>query len=259
MQEKISIKNSRGLKLAAILHKPAGFRKDQKYPAVIVLHGFTGYKEEEHIAGLASDLEKNGFVAIRFDTVGFGESEGTLVNHHRFSNYLQDTEDIFKYLKKFGFVDKNRIGITGQSWGGKMAVIFAAHHPEVKAVVSISAAISLRKSNWLGAFMQAWKQKGYFERISSKYGPIKIPYEVVLDDEKFDPVKDIALIKCPLLVVLGLEDDTVLPKDTRAIYEAANEPKKMIEIKGMNHDYKKYPDQVALVNREVVKFFTENL
>lgn len=48
MEEKIFIKNSKGLKLASIIHYPDG---EKQYPAIIILHGFTGYKEEAHLEG----------------------------------------------------------------------------------------------------------------------------------------------------------------------------------------------------------------
>lgn len=259
MQEKLFIKNNRGLKLAAILHKPQDFRNDKKYPVVIVLHGFTGYKEEPDLEILANDLEKNGFVVVRFDASGFGESEGTLSADYLFSNYLQDTEYIYEFLKSQLFVDKNRIGIAGHSWGGKMTVIFTARHPETKAAVPISAVSTLRKSNWLSAFILLWRREGHFRRISSKYGPIKIPYEVVKDDDKFYPIVEVRRIHCPIFFILGLADDTVLPKDTRMIYANANEPKKIWEVEGVGHDYRKHSEQIEMINREVVKFFQENL
>jgi hypothetical protein len=259
MQEKIFITNSHGLKLAAILHKPEDFKIGQKYPTVIVLHGFTGYKEEPNIETLANDLENNGFVAICFDASGFGESDGTLSADYRFSNYLQDTECIYEYLKNLPFVDKNRIGIAGHSWGVKMCVIFGAKHPQIKAIVPIAAVEKLTRSNWLSAFMQVWRDTGWYKLVSSKYGSLNMPFVVVQDDEKWDTWEEVKKIHSAIFIIIGKNDDTVAPVDTRKIFENANEPKKLWEVEGVGHDYKKYPEQIQMINREVVKFFKENL
>jgi|GEM_PF-2852341 len=64
MITKAKVKNIKGLNLTTVVHSP---NKESKYPAIILLHGFKGYKEEENIIQLATDSAENGFVAIRFD------------------------------------------------------------------------------------------------------------------------------------------------------------------------------------------------
>jgi len=81
---RVSITNERGLRLAGVVHLPTG---KGKCPAVILLHGFTGYKEEEHNIFLARDLVKRGFFVLRFDTSGSGESEGSMKDDYRMTNY----------------------------------------------------------------------------------------------------------------------------------------------------------------------------
>ncbi len=257
MQEKLFIKNNRGLKLAAILHRPES-KSRQKFPAVIVLHGFTGYKEEEHVAGLSSDLEKNGFVAIRFDASGFGESEGTLSQDYLFSNYLQDTECVYKFLRSQEYIDKNRIGVVGHSWGGKMCVIFGAKHSELRAIVPIQAPNKLRYSNGTKALIAIWKDKYWREKVSSKYGKIRVPFGIITDDDKFDTVNAAREIKSPILFILGKKDDVIPQKDIRMAFQMVSGPKRLWEA-DVGHYYKKYSDEIKIINFEVVKFFKENL
>lgn len=264
MQEKIFIKNNHGLKLAAVLHVPGKHKPPfwmfwKKFPAVMIFHGFTGYKEEPNLETLAHDLEKNGFVVIRFDASGFGESEGTLSQDYLFSNYVADAECIYKYLKHLCFVDKNKIGVAGHSWGGKMCVIFGAHHPEIKAFVPIQAPINLRSSSGMRALIIAWQDKGWREKVSSKYGKIRIPFQIIRDDDKFDTIAAVQKIKSPIFFILGQRDNVVSPGETRKIFEKANEPKKLWEVAGIGHDYKNHPEQIDMVNREVMKFLRENL
>lgn len=53
LAEKIKVKNNKGLNLSTVLERP---NKNGKFPTVILLHGFTGYKEEKHIVLLAKNL-----------------------------------------------------------------------------------------------------------------------------------------------------------------------------------------------------------
>ncbi|MBI1863087.1 alpha/beta fold hydrolase [Candidatus Microgenomates bacterium] len=136
MEETVSVINNRDLKLAAIFHYPG---KTIAYPAVIVLHGFTGSKEEEHIAALCRDLHKKNICAIRFDMSGLGESEGTLENDYRLSHYIDDIDAIYQELRKQYFIDSANIGIVGHSMGGKAALLYAARNPQIRSVCAISA------------------------------------------------------------------------------------------------------------------------
>src|SRR5947209_4643858 len=95
MAESVQITNHRSLKLAGELHLPSS---NAPRPAVILLHGFTGYKQEGHIVAMGEALAGAGIVAIRFDASGFADSEGTLEDDYRFSNYLQDAEDVLAWL-----------------------------------------------------------------------------------------------------------------------------------------------------------------
>jgi esterase/lipase len=252
IEEKVLIKNSRGLILAAVIHRP---EDDNKHPAVILLHGFTGCKDEAHIKTLASDLALNGIVSIRFDASGAGESEGTSEDDYRFSNYLSDIDDISNYLKTREFADPDRIGIWGHSMGGTLSIIFASSHP-IKAVCSVSATRKMETSLLLKEMLPQWKKIGWFTKAGTK---IKIPYVFIEDAQKYDVLDYVAKIKKPLFIILGKFDNVVAPEDTRLIYERACEPKILLEISDIGHDYKKYDDKIKLINKEIVSFFHKYL
>lgn len=258
MEEKISISNLKGQKISTIVHKP---QKEGKSPAVILMHGFTGYKEEKHIETLARDLAENGYVAIRFDASGFGESGGTTEEDFRFSNYLKDTASIFEFLKSQNFVDQTRIGIWGHSMGGMLAIIFAAQNPEIKAICSVSAPTTMMgTTDYLRGVINQWKTTGWFEKVTSRdRSKIRIPYAFMEDVQKYNALDFVVKVYQPILFILGKKDDAVLPNDTRKIFEKANKPKQIIEIGRMGHDYKNNLKFIRQVNQRVISFFKENL
>ncbi len=256
MQRKVFITNRKGLKLATVVEAP---NDDEKLPCVILLHGFKGYKEEETYTDLAERLVKKGISSVRFDASGFGESEGTLEEDYRFSNYINDTEDAYEWLKQQAFCDPDRIGVCGQSMGAVQTILFASQHPEIKAACAISPLNKVGTKDALGQVVGAWKQKGYLDEVSSKYGKIRIPYAYLEDVQQYDFVKLVKNVKCPLLIVAGKKDITVLPEQTMAVYKAAHQPKQLLEFDNMDHFYKRNPKVLAGIDEKVVAFLMENL
>ena len=252
MEEKVLILNSKGLKLSSIIYSPD---QNKKYPAIILLYGFTGYKEEAHLEELARLLMKSGYAVIRFDVSGSGESEGTFEEDYLMSNYLEDIKNVYNYILKLKFVDKNRIGIVGHSMGGLLSIVFASKQPEVKACIAISSPTILVAANWIKAAVKEWERVGWLYRETTRDGRhIKIPFSFIVDANKFNALDFVSRVHCPIAIVLGLSDDVVSPNDTRNIFQIANEPKELIEIEGVGHDYKKYPDLIEKVNEKVLGF-----
>lgn len=254
---RVKIKNTRGLQLAGVLHVPTG---KAKYPAVIILHGFTGYKEEKNIVELAKELSKRDIVVIRFDASGSGESEGMMKDDYRMTNYLSDINDVYKFIRQHPRVDAHRIGIWGHSMGAMLAIIWGSKHPEVKAICSVSPPIQMGTTDWLGQFLESWKKTGWFTKIStSGHGVSRVPWAFMEDAGRYNTLDYVANIRSPLLIMLGLAEDTVPPEHTREIFRNAHEPKELVEVEGMIHDYKKFPKYIHFVNSKVIPFFEKYL
>lgn len=253
MEEKVFIKNNRGLKLAAVVHRPEG---KGKFPAVILLHGFLGDKDLASFESMARQLCANNIVAIRFDASGFNESEGTVENDYRLTNYKADLGSVYKYLKLQSFVDSRRVGLCGQSMGGLLAVVFASQHPEIKAIGVISSPVKMN-------VLKIPKIKGekFFDRESFKFGTVKIPYEFVDDAEQYDAVKSVPKVKGKLLFVWGTDDKVVPWQETKKIFEAGHEPKEFFEVASMGHKYYREgpPEIMGIVDEKVVEFFKKSL
>lgn len=256
MQKHFQIKNKRGLNLAVVLELPSDV---VKCPMVMLLHGFKGYKEEETYTDLAAKLVAKGIGAVSFDASGFGESEGTLEDDYRFSNYSEDAEIIYEWLMTQDFFDRNNFGVCGQSMGGAQAILFSANHPHVKAVCSISPPDKVGTKDALGKVKDSWRAVGYLEEQSSKYGKMKIPYSYLEDAMKYDFVELVRDVASPILIVLGEKDSTVLPIQSEAIYTAANDPKELMRLENMDHFYKRNLEILNEVNEKVVSFFNRHL
>jgi dipeptidyl aminopeptidase/acylaminoacyl peptidase len=258
MNNKVFIKNKSGLKIASIVEVSED--KD-KYPFVIMLHGFKGYKEEPTYSELAKMLLEKGIGSIRFDATGFGESEGTIDDEYRFSNYLNDTERVYNWLKNQKIVNNQRIGLMGHSVGAMMTIVFASKNKDVKSLVAVSPADIFATRDDFGGKLKLWKKQGYLKVNSSQAvgGYVKVPYKYVEDIQNYDIREYVQKVNIPKLFILGLKDKTVIPDQTRDIYKAALRPKKLIEIKDMDHFYKNNSKVLEKVNKIITDFFVKNL
>ena len=66
---------SENCKIIGDLYLPENAGPDEKYPAVVLCHGFSGIREIL-LPPYAELFAQNGFAALIFDYRGFGDSEG---------------------------------------------------------------------------------------------------------------------------------------------------------------------------------------
>lgn len=126
-------------RIAAILNLPDGV---QNPPVVLMMHGFTGSKNEFTMRGtqtglftfMAEELARSGIASLRIDFTGSGESSGDWAQT-TFSGQIADAVDAFDYLQTLPKVDGRRVGILGYSQGGLVGAHLAAARPEAGAVV----------------------------------------------------------------------------------------------------------------------------
>src|SRR5688572_31280090 len=125
------------LNLAGNVFLPAGFDKNKKYPAVVVVHPGGGVKEQT--AGLyAQQLAENGFVALAFDASHQGASEGLPRFLDNPINRVGDIYSAVDYLVTLPYVDSNSIGGLGICAGSGATVKAAMTERRIKALATIS-------------------------------------------------------------------------------------------------------------------------
>ena len=136
----ISIEGDHG-KLSAVLQTPAG---KTEYPLVIIMHGFTGNKEEALLTTLADDLEKDGIASLRFDFNGHGQSEGRFEDM-TVPNEIEDAKHVYEYASKLPGVTS--VSMAGHSQGGVVTSMTAGilGTQKVKSIALMAPAAVLRE------------------------------------------------------------------------------------------------------------------
>jgi alpha-beta hydrolase superfamily lysophospholipase len=125
--------NSKGLTLAGVVRVPARVR--ERRPAFIVLHGFGSNKSSSNVLEPCAMFEKLGYVTLRFDMPGCGESEGER-GRLICLDQVAATSDALTFLAKHPAVEPDRIALIGSSFGAAVAVYTGAVDGRVAAAIS---------------------------------------------------------------------------------------------------------------------------
>jgi len=118
----------------ADLYLPEGMANGEKRAAIIMGQGFTGLKAM--LAEEAVRLAAAGFVVLAIEYRGFGESGGEPRSHVIPRNQVDDFRNAICWLEQQPFVDSDRIGLWGTSFGGGVVIYAAALDKRIKAVVA---------------------------------------------------------------------------------------------------------------------------
>ncbi|HVS12816.1 MAG TPA: alpha/beta hydrolase [Thermoanaerobaculia bacterium] len=193
-----------GLELHAWLVQPAGGRE---WGAVLVLNGNAGHRGDR--APLAAALSRAGLAVLLVDYRGYGDNPGAPSE----AGLRRDADGAVDFLLASGY-PAQRLVYFGESLGAGVAVELAARrHPA--AVVLRSPFTSLAD-------------------IGRLHYPF-LPVRLLLRD-RFAAIDRIAEVGAPLLIVAGDRDSIVPMRSSRALYEAAREPKRWVVIPGADHN-----------------------
>jgi len=227
--------------LVGILHIPEGLATEEKAPAIAMFHGFTGHKSEAHrlFVKVARKLCEAGFVVLRFDFRGSGDSEGDFEDM-TVPGEVSDAKASISFLEEQPWVDKEKIGVIGLSLGGRVAAILTSEDNRIKFAVLYSPALGPLKNKFASLLDdEALKrlESGEAVRVSEGWY-LKKPFFDTLDSSV--PFSVMGKIKVPVLIIHS-DNDQVVPvevsKKGYEIIKGLNEKNKLYIIKGADHTF----------------------
>ena len=212
-----------------------GRRARHARPAVVILHGFKGFKDWGMFPPLADRLARAGFMAVSFNMSGAGvDRDGNFTfperfGHDTFSIELEDLQTVINALTtgSFEVAPPSSIGLLGHSRGGGVAVLEAARDERIAALVTWAAVSTVHR--WPAATIAEWRKAGRNDIVNSRTGEVLPLYPDVLDDnetnaERLDILGAAGRITVPWLLVHGDADESVALEEGQRLAAVVRHP-----------------------------------
>jgi len=202
------------------LHLAAWDIPSKNGTAVIVVHGYKG--DRTGMLPQAAVLARHGYGLILLDLRAHGQSDGQMITFGKYET--RDLEAAYQHLLARPDVDKDKIGILGNSMGASIVILYAAENPAIKAAVADSAFASLQDS--IG--------KGVEEIAHLPAFPFAPLIEFYAEQESQSQASEIsaeahigAISPRAILLMQGGQDKIIPPNNGERLYAAAGEPKEL--------------------------------
>lgn len=256
-----------GFNLAGTLSKPSG-APAARHPAVVLVAGSGLQDRDESVAGipvfgqLAGALADAGYMVLRYDKRGVGQSGGRIENAG-LADYADDLRAAVKFLSTRKDVDGKRIMSAGHSEGGAVTLMEAARNDRIAAVLLLAA------PGVSGTELILAQQKHALDRLSlsdaDRQARIELQnriHDAVITGKgwdalpaglrrqvdnpefqsilMFDPATVMPKVRQPVLIVQGLLDTQVDPANADGLDRLARArkraaPVEVVKIPGVNH------------------------
>lgn len=199
-------------------------------PTIVVLHGVKQNRTD--VVRTAVVLRKAGFNILLFDGRGHGNSGGKFVTYGFYER--RDVETALNWLVGEKHIDKELIGLAGESMGAAIALQVAASCPLVHAVWADSPFASLRRI--ASEFVQKVTHLPAAVLSPVLWTTLRVAnYRGKFDVETVDPLSLAARIKCPVFITHGTADELIAPKHSENIFERLSGEKTLWLVEGAGH------------------------
>jgi pimeloyl-ACP methyl ester carboxylesterase len=222
-------------------------------PAVVICHGFKGFKDWGFFPYLAQRLALGGVSAVSFNFASSGVgpegdrfTEPERFGHGTFGRDLRDLATLVDAVRTGnlipGLAPASAVGLFGHSRGGGLGVLFAGGHPAaVQALVTWSAIGSALR--WGPETRKKWRQDGRLDVTNQRTGEVLPLYPDVLDELEgdaagtFDIAAAAGRIHLPWLIVHGAVDESVSVRDAQSLYRWSGERAELLLVPRGGHTF----------------------
>lgn len=212
----VRFKSFDGTVVPNILYKPHGADAAHKAPAVLLIHGGPGGQTRTGYSPITQYLVNHGYVVLGVNnrgSSGYGKTFYASDDGKHGREPLWDCVEAKKYLQGQPYVDAQRIGIMGGSYGGYMVLAALAFKPEEFAVGVDLFGVS----NWVRTLQSIppwWEsfRKSLYKEIGDPSTQLELLRET-------SPLFHADKIKRPLIVLQGANDPRVIKPESDEIVE----------------------------------------
>jgi alpha-beta hydrolase superfamily lysophospholipase len=223
--------SSEGVEISGVIHWPAQLPA----PCIICSHGLFSSKASSKFVAVTEHLAANGFVAVRYDHRGCGESQGQIENT-TVSGRIQDLEAVYHHARQQPNIS-DTFALMGSSMGGYISLFMAAKYSVFSALAVWATPFEIRRpsKSRKATDLPVLKNEFYNDLIHYRLGDI-------LNN----------LNRC--LILHGQKDELVPVEHAHKIYQRLREPKTIDIIAGADHRFSDNHHRRQAIERTVTFF-----
>ncbi|MDQ0496513.1 alpha/beta hydrolase family protein [Paenibacillus brasilensis] len=218
--------------ISTIVHVPQN-SANRKHPVILYCHGFTGNKTAGNRMGvkLARRLCAEGYVVVRFDYIGSGESEGEFETDTYFSGWIKDAQSILAWTKTLENIDLDRIGIIGHSMGGAMATHLLSFEKTLKSICTLSPMSYLEENLKKVIGPSLWEDLLSGQSVHNFNGSgYSLSPRFAQDLKQYNLLESASKISQPFLILHGKNDRAVPYENSYDLERTLLSPTKLLEV-----------------------------
>lgn len=228
--EEVSVPGADGKPVHMWIVKPHGFDPAKKYPLVLNIHGGPQQQWADSFRGDWQVYPGAGYIVAfpnPHGSSGFGEAYTAAISGDWDGKVMADIDKVTAYLSNLPYVDKDRMGAMGWSWGGYAVMWLAGHTDRFKALASMMGVYDLRT-------MFSTTEELWFPKWDLKGAPWENPEHY----KKASPSNYVTGFKTPTLVITGQRDFRVPYSQSLAFFtdlQARKVPSRLLVFEKAGH------------------------
>lgn len=251
-----------------------GIENIGKLPAIIITHGFRGFKDWGFFPFVAEEFSKKNFVTILFNFSGSGFNNETknIINTKNFveNTYSNEIEElnflINKYLENtFGEISNKKIFLIGFSRGALSVLANYSKFDEIKALTTWSGISKIDRFS--PRQKEEWKNNGFLYVLSNNSTELlKISTKLLteIEEQKINIEEYLKNQNKPYLIINGDSDLIVHKNEAEKLFNWSKKEQTKLEIiektnhfYNTNHPFEATSENLMTVIRITEKFFLE--
>jgi dipeptidyl aminopeptidase/acylaminoacyl peptidase len=244
------------LEIPAIFYKPAGATKNRKVPALVYVHGGPGGQTRINYSSLIQCLVNHSYAVLAVNnrgSSGYGKTFFTMDDRNHGDKDLKDCIWGKKWLQTQDYINPDKIGIIGGSYGGYMTMAAMTFAPdEFNVGVNFFGV-----TNWIRTLKSIppdWEsgRKALYAELGNPYSADSLRLFNI------SPLFHADKVKSPVLVLQGANDPRVLQVESDEIVAAIkknNVPVEYIIFPDEGHGFVKKENEIK--GTELVLTFLE--
>ncbi|MES2766542.1 MAG: alpha/beta hydrolase [Bacteroidota bacterium] len=207
-------------------------------PAVVVLHGFKGFKDWGFSPAVCEQLAFKNAIVVNFNFslngVDIGEkdmSNNDTFSRNTISREIEDAKTVLKAFKNGELAPESNcfknwngeIFLMGHSRGGGVAILTAAQSEDISKLVVWKSVSTFDR--YTERQKKAWRERGFIEMENARTKQMFTMNVSYLDDieqnaKKLDVLKNFTLLKMPVKIIHGEQDVTVNVREAQKLATA---------------------------------------